>query len=68
MSCDGWPNHRGKRKELLYATTTHALPEASYVVLEAWPKFEALVKSAAEMGHQPHQSQARVKTRKRPKV
>jgi hypothetical protein len=31
---------------------------------DAWPKFEALVKSAAKMGHKPHMSK-KAKPRKR---
>ena len=32
---------------------------------DAWPKFEALVKSAAKMGHKPHERNAPIS--KRPK-
>jgi hypothetical protein len=28
---------------------------------DAWPKFEALVKNAAKMGHKPHQPKVRPK-------
>jgi hypothetical protein len=33
----------------------------------AWPKFEALVKSAAKMGHKPHHSAQQEKPSKAPK-
>jgi hypothetical protein len=32
---------------------------------DAWPKFEALVKSAAKMGHKPHAKKARERRPKR---
>ena len=35
------------------------------LVPDAWPKFEALVKSAGEMGHRPHQFGGNPKKAKR---
>jgi hypothetical protein len=32
---------------------------------DAWPKFEALVKSAAKMGHKPHAKSAKPRKMKR---
>jgi hypothetical protein len=59
---------KGSKKVLAKPNASPAELEAVELDPKAWPKFEALMKSAAKMGHKPHDAKLGKIARAKPKA